>query len=78
MSVLSDEDVLKLTVLQMSPAEDRRLSRLLDRQQKGKLTPGERAELSTLMQGYKDGLLLKAQALSEAVRRGLIETLSRW
>jgi hypothetical protein len=74
---LSDEDVLKLTELQMSPEEDHRLSRLLDRQQKGKLTAAERAELFTLMQVYQDGLLRKAQALSEAVRRGLIEPLSR-
>lgn len=74
-SELSDKEVLKLTGLQMPPAEDRRLSRLLNRQQKGKLTAGERAELFTLMQAYQSGLLRKAQALSEAVRRGLIEPL---
>src|SRR2546427_9841942 len=66
-SELSDKEVLKLTDLQMPPAEDRRLSRLLDRQQKGKLTTDERAELFTLMQAYQSGLLRKAQALSEAV-----------
>lgn len=76
MSVLSDEYVLKFTELQMSPAEDRRLSRLLDTQQKGKLTAGERAGLFTLMRTYQNGLLRKAQALSEAVRRGLIEPLT--
>ncbi len=75
-SELSDKEVLKLTELQMPPAEDRKLSRLLDRQQKGKLTAGERAELFTLMQAYQGGLLRKAQALSEAVRRGLIEPLT--
>jgi hypothetical protein len=73
---LSDKEVLRLTELQMPPAEDRRLSRLLDRQQKGKLTAGERAELFALMQAYQSGLLRKAQALSEAVRRGLIEPLT--
>ena len=67
---LSDEDVLKLTELQMSPEEDSRLSRLLDRQQKRKLTVAERAELFILMQVYQNGLLRKAQAMSEAVRRG--------
>lgn len=75
-SELPDEEVLKLTQLEMSPAEDRRLSRLLDRQQAGKLTVKERAELFTLMQIYRAGLLRKAQALSEAVRRGLREPLT--
>lgn len=75
-SELSDKEVLKLTELQMPQAEDRRLSRLLDRQQKGKLTGHERAELFTLMQAYQSGLLRKAQALSEAVRRRLIEPLT--
>jgi pyruvate-formate lyase len=75
-SELPDEEVLKLTQLEMSPAEDRRLSRLLDRQQAGKLSVKERAELFTLMQIYRTGLLRKAQALAEAVRRGLREPLT--
>lgn len=75
-SELSDKEVLKLTKLQMPPAQDRRLSRLLDRQQAGKLKAEERAELLTLMQVYQDGLLRKAQALAEAVRRGLREPLT--
>jgi hypothetical protein len=44
---LSDDDVLNLTELQMSSAEDSKLSRLLDRRQKGKLTADEAAELFT-------------------------------
>ena len=68
---LSDKEVLKLARLQMSPAEDRRFSRLLHSQQSGPLTPEERTELLTLMQAYGNGLLRKAQALNEAVRRGL-------
>jgi predicted CopG family antitoxin len=75
-SELSDKEVLKLTELQMAPAQDRRLSRLLNRQQAGKLMAEERAELLTLMQVYQDGLLRKAQALAEAVRRGLREPLT--
>lgn len=75
-SELSDKEVLKLTELQMAPAQDRRLSRLLDRQQAGKITVEERAELLTLMQVYQNGLLWKAQALAEAVRRGLREPLT--
>jgi hypothetical protein len=75
-SEMSDEEVLKLTKLQMKSAEDRRLSSLVDRRQKGKLTEAERVELLTLMQAYQSGLLRKAQALSEAVRRGLLEPMT--
>ena len=75
-SVLSDEQVLVLTELQMEPEEDARLSEMLDRQQSGILSEGDRSELQTLMQVYQEGLLRKATALSEAVKRGLIEPLS--
>jgi hypothetical protein len=68
---LSDKEVLKLARLQMSPAEDRRLSQLLHRQQAGTLVPEHRTELLSLMHAYGNGLMRKAQALSEAVRRGL-------
>ena len=77
-SALSNERVLLLTELQMEPAQDARLSELLDRQQAGSLTEEECSELQTLMQIYQEGLLRKATALSEAVKRRLIEPLSRW
>ncbi|MCI0489474.1 MAG: hypothetical protein L0229_23015 [Blastocatellia bacterium] len=73
---LSDQEVLDLTNLELPAAQDRRLSRLLDRQQAGKLTDKQRAELISLMQVYQEGLLRKAQALGEAVQRGLIEPLT--
>ncbi|MDZ8222332.1 hypothetical protein [Nostoc sp. ChiVER01] len=75
-SVLSDEQVLVLTELQMESEQDARLSELLARQQSGALSEGDRSELQTLMQVYQEGLLRKATALSEAVKRGLIEPLS--
>jgi hypothetical protein len=75
-SELSDEQVMALTELQMEPEQDTRLSDLLDRQQSGILTDTERLELQTLMQIYQEGLLRKATALSEAVKRGLMEPLS--
>jgi len=75
-SALSDAQVLALTELQMEPDQDARLSKLLDRQQAGFLTETERPELQTLMQIYQEGLLQKATALSEAVKRQLIEPLS--
>ena len=74
-SSLSDEQVLALTELQMEPEEDIYVSELLDKQQAGTLTETEGYELQTLMQTYQEGLLRKATALSEAVRRGLVEPL---
>jgi hypothetical protein len=76
-SSLSDEAVLALTELHMEPNQDTRLSELLDQQQAGTLTEAERPELQTLMRIYQEGLLRKATALSEAVKRGLIEPLSQ-
>lgn len=75
-STLSDEEILALTELQMEPEQDARLSILLDHQQAGKLSENEWVELQTLMQIYQEALLRKATALSESVKRGLIEPLS--
>jgi hypothetical protein len=68
---LPDVEVLALADSRMDPAQDQRLSDLLEQQQAGRLTEEERHALLTLLQVYQDGLLRKAQALSEAVRRGL-------
>lgn len=68
---LTDEEVLVLAEVQMPPAQDRRLSALLQKQQAQDLSVPERTELLALMQVYQEGLLRKAQALREAVRRGL-------
>ncbi|MBW4629500.1 MAG: hypothetical protein KME49_29310 [Brasilonema octagenarum HA4186-MV1] len=72
---LSDEEVIALTELQMEPEQDQRLSELLYNQQAGTLADTEHSELWTLMQVYQEKLLLKAQALREAVQRGLREPL---
>jgi predicted transcriptional regulator len=56
-SVLSDEQVLLLAELQMEPAQDARLSELLDRQQAGSLAEAERSKSQALMQIYQEGLL---------------------
>ena len=71
----SDAEVLAASEAELSAAEDTRLSELLDRQHAGPLNTGERAELSVLIERYEEGLLRKAQALREAVRRGLREPL---
>ncbi len=72
---LPDRKVLALTKSRMQPKADRRLSKLLDRQQAGKLNDLERAELTALMRSYEMGLLRQSQALAEAVHRGLLPPL---
>jgi len=74
---ISDEQVLSLTELQIEPDQDARLSELLDLQQAGLIAENERLELQALMQIYQESLLRKATALSEAVKRGLVEPLSQ-
>ena len=72
---LSDREVLALTELRMEPEADRQLSELLERQQAGRLSEMEQAELAALMKIYELGLLRQSQALAEAVQRGLLPPL---
>jgi hypothetical protein len=72
---LTDDEVLTQAGLQMTAGQVRQLSTLLHRQQTGELSDMERSEMMALMQVYLEGLLRKAQALHEAVRRGLREPL---
>jgi hypothetical protein len=74
-AALSNEEVLELSNLRLSPKQDRRLSTLLHKQQERDLSTREQTELLALMACYQEGLLRKAQALHEAVRRGLREPL---
>jgi hypothetical protein len=75
-SELSDEQVLRLADLRLAAPQERRLSELLDRQQAGTLMQAERMDLLSLMQIYEANWLRQAEALREAVRRGLREPLS--
>jgi hypothetical protein len=74
LGTMTDEGVLAAAETELPPAEDLRLSELLDRQQAGLLSADERSDLAVLMQRYQDGLLRKAAAWREAVRRGLRES----
>jgi hypothetical protein len=76
LSTLSDHQVISLTELQMEPSQDQRLSQLLQTQQERTLTTAEQSELKMLMEIYQAGLLRKAQALNESVKRGLRQPLS--
>ena len=72
---LPDKELLATADLRMEESQGRRLGRLLDRQGAGDLRESERVELAALMQVYNEGLVRKAQAIAEAVRRGLREPL---
>jgi predicted DNA-binding protein len=74
-SALSDSELITQTQLRLQPLQEQRLSELLDRQQSGTIAFVERDELQALIHIYETRLLRQAQALNEAVRRGLIEPL---
>lgn len=69
--LLSDEQVLALRDVQMSADEQAELSELLARQREGALDADGRDRLEQLMQTYRRGMILKAQAIRVAVERGL-------
>ncbi len=73
---LSDDELLSLTKLQLSPEKQSRYSRLLVKNREGQLDEKDRCELDSLMRSYEHGLLRKAQALRSAVQRGLIKPLN--
>jgi len=75
-STLSDNQIVALTELQMESSQDQRLSQLLQIQQERAITTTEQSELSMLMEIYQAGLMRKAQALNESVKRGLRQPLS--
>ena len=66
-----NEEVLSACEISFDENTEARFSELLERQRAKELTDTERSELAALMQRYKDGLLLKAEAIHEAVRRGI-------
>jgi len=74
-SALSDSEVIAQTQLRLQPFQEQRLSELLDRQQSGTIASVELDELQGLIHIYETRLLRQAQALNEAVRRGLLEPL---
>ena len=74
--LLSDEQLLALTILEMSPEQQEELSNLLVIHREGELSDGEQQSLERLMQIYRRGLVRKAEAIKVAVARGLMPPLS--
>jgi hypothetical protein len=74
-SELSDEDVLAIANLQMLPEVDARYSDLIHAKGRRPLTPEEEVEVRIFTDVYGIGLVYKAEALAQAVKRGLREPL---
>jgi polyphosphate kinase len=72
---LSDNDVIRLSELQLPEEQQSELSELLSRNSENSLGEQDRRRLDELMRVYEHGLLRKAQALRVAVQRGLLEPL---
>jgi hypothetical protein len=68
---LADAEVLRFATMQMPPWQSRRLHELLEHQREGQLTTEEQVELAHLLRLHESALLLKSEAMVEAVRRGL-------
>jgi predicted HTH domain antitoxin len=68
---LTNAAVLRLATMQMPPWQSRRLHELLDHQREGTISVAEAQELAQLLQLNDRALLLKAEAMTEAVCRGL-------
>jgi predicted HTH domain antitoxin len=71
MHELSDAEVLRLAIMQMPTWQNRRLHELLEHQREGQLTTEEQVELAHLLRLHDRALLLKSEAMVEAVRRSL-------
>jgi len=70
---LADAEVLRLATMHLPSWQSRRLDELLEHQRAGQLTPEEQVELAHLLRLHDSALLLKSEAMVEAVRRGLCE-----
>ena len=68
---LSNAEVLRLAHMQMLSWQSRRLHELLEQQREGMIAAEEIQELGALLHLHDSALLLKAEAMAEAVRRGL-------
>lgn len=75
--LLSDEQLLATADSQLPIVMQNELSELLALNREGQLEPQQQNRLDELMQAYRQGLVRKAQALKEAVTRGIHPPLNQ-
>ena len=73
---MSDEEILALTKIKISPEDQERLSELLFKNRETGLNKNEQRELDLMIEISERNMLKKSEALRAAVERGLIEPLS--
>lgn len=73
---MSDEEILALTKIQISPEDQERLSELLFKNRETGLNEEEQRELDLMVEISERNMVKKSEALRIAVERGLIEPLS--
>jgi hypothetical protein len=73
---LPDDEIVRLSNLQMDETEQQELSRLLDLNRENALSADQRQRLDELMTTYRRSIVRKAEALKVAVERGLRQPLS--
>jgi hypothetical protein len=75
-SEMSDKALLATSQMLMDDKQQERMAHLLTKQQTVPLDATESLELSLLLHRYDEGSRRKAEAVAEAVQRGLIPPLS--
>lgn len=73
---LTDDELIALAGMKFSDEEQERFGDLLYENREGLLTAERREELDQIMKVYERKQLRKAEALEEAVKRGLVVPLS--
>lgn len=68
---LPDNEILIIADSQLDAEDQRTLSDLMAKQRENQLSTTDRAQLTRLMQIYRQGLVRKAKAAQIAVQRGL-------
>lgn len=71
LSSWSDEEVLAAADSKMPAAVESRLNELLERQDDGRLSPGEKKDLAAIAKLSQLERLGKARGMAEAINRGL-------
>ncbi len=75
LSKSTDAEVLEAAKLWIPENQSARHSKLLEKNQEGLLTVAQQKELAFFQQIYRLALLRKAEGITEALRRGLIQSV---